>query len=81
MSSFAWIIVVVLVLTLLGSSALLFVTVKYYWGVRGQPPATGEERRKQKEAELALRAKQFELSEQRPVKPRNPSFWNNQKNI
>ena len=79
MSSLAWIIVVVLVLTLLGSSALLFVTVKYYWGIRGEPPATGEERRKQKEAELAMRVRQFALSEQRPVKPRNPSFWNNRK--
>jgi len=79
MSSLAWIIILVLTLTLLGSSALFFVTVKYYWGERGAPPLTGEERRKQKEAELVLRAKQIEYSQQHPRKARNPSFWDNRK--
>ncbi|MFN2502441.1 MAG: hypothetical protein ABR530_10575 [Pyrinomonadaceae bacterium] len=79
MSSFIWIIVLVLVLTAVGSLTLLFITVKYYWGERGAPPLTGEARRKQKEMELAMRAKQISYSEQNPPKPRSQSFWNNRK--
>ncbi|MBK9527160.1 MAG: hypothetical protein IPO41_02290 [Acidobacteria bacterium] len=37
MSSLAWLIVVIMLLTLLGSGTLFVVTVKYYWGVRGAP--------------------------------------------
>ena len=72
-------IILVLLLTLLGSLALLIVTVKYYWGERGTPPLTGEVRRRQKEEELRLRAKQIELSRNNPWKTRNSSFWNNRK--
>lgn len=79
MSSFAWIFVLVLTLTVLGSSALLFVTIKYYWGDRGKPPLTGEERRAQYERELKLRAKQFEHSRKHPPKPRSMSFFDNTK--
>ena len=79
MSSFAWIIVLVLLLTLLGTSALVFVTIKYYWGERGTPPLTGEERRRQLEEELRLRAKQIEHAEKNPVVTRKPSFWDNTK--
>jgi len=79
MSSFAWIIVIVLLLTLVGSLALLFVTVKYYWGERGAPPLTGEERKRQKVEEERLRAKQIEYVEQHPIKTRKPSFWDNTK--
>jgi hypothetical protein len=79
MSSFYWIIVLVTFLTLLGSSALLFVTIKYYWGDRGSPPPTGEARRLQKEEELRLRAKQIEYSRQHPIEPRNPDFFDNRK--
>ena len=78
MSNFAWMIVIVLALTALGSLALGIFTIKYYWA-RGKPPATGEERRRQKEEELRLRAKQIEHSKKNPREPRNPSFWNNRK--
>ncbi len=79
MSSFVGVIVVVLLLTLIGSGALLFVTLKYYWGERGKPPATGEERRRLHQEELRLRARQIEHARQNPPRPRDPSFWNNRK--
>ena len=79
MSAFAWIIVVVLLLTLLGSATLAWITLKYYWGERGTPPLTGKERRRQKEEELRLRAKQIELAENNPIKTRKPDFWDNTK--
>ncbi|HEY0428777.1 MAG TPA: hypothetical protein VGC76_13430 [Pyrinomonadaceae bacterium] len=79
MSNFAWIIVIVLILTALGSLTLFFITIKYYWGVRGAPPPTGEARRSQKEEELRLRAKQIELSEKNPRETRSSSFWDNRK--
>ena len=79
MSSFAWLLLLVFLLTVLGSAALLLVTVKYYWGERGTPPATGERRRAQKDLEVRLRAKQIEHAEQNPVKPRKPGFFDNRK--
>ena len=79
MSSFGWIIFLVILLTLLGSLTLLFITVKYYWGERGTPPLTGKQRREQREEELRLRAKQIELAEKTPRKTRKPSFWDNTK--
>lgn len=79
MSSFAWMIVIVLILTALGTFTLVFITVRYYWGERGAPPLKGEERRRQKEEELRLRAKQIEYSKQHPWEPRSPSFLDNQK--
>ena len=79
MSPFAWIIIVVLLLTLLGTGTLVFITLKYYWGERGTPPLTGEERRRQKEEELKLRAKQIEIAEKNPRVTRKPSFWDNTK--
>ena len=75
-----WVIGLVAVLTVVGSSALLFVTVKYYWGERGTPPPTREERHQQREAELALRANQIKRLKNRPYRERNPSFWDNSKN-
>ncbi len=69
----------VLTLTALGSLALFFVTLKYYWGERGKPPLNGEERREQRDKELAMRAKQFEYSKKNPIKPRKLSFWDNRK--
>lgn len=80
MSNFAWMIFLVLILTLLGTATLIFITVKFYWGERGAPPATGAERRQFREAELRLRAGQIERSGENPRKPRNPSFWDNRKN-
>ena len=79
MSSFTAILLIVGLLTLLGTLTLVFITVKYYWGDRGTPPLTGEERRKQKEDELRLRAKQIERAEKNPVVTRKPSFWDNTK--
>lgn len=73
-------IVVVLLLTVLGTLGLLLITVKYYWGARGTPPLTGEQRRKQKEEELRLRAKQIEHSKKNPWKTRSSNFWDNRKN-
>ncbi len=75
MSGFAWIIIIVLVLTLLGTLALLLFTLKYYWGERGKPPLTGEARRRQKEEELKRRAAQIEYSKNNPRKTRSESFW------
>ncbi len=79
MSSFAWIITLVLLLTVLGTLTLVFITVKFYWGERGTPPPTGEQRRIQKENELKLRAKQIEHSEKNPQKTRSKIFWDNRK--
>jgi hypothetical protein len=79
MSNFAWIIITVSALTLLGTLTLVFITVKYYWGERGKPPLKGEERRRQREEELRLRAKQFEYAKQNPVATRKSDFWDNSK--
>lgn len=73
------IFLIVGLLTLIGSLALGIFAYRYYWGVRGTPPPTGEERRRQKEEELRLRAKQIEYSESHPPKPRKPVFWDNRK--
>lgn len=72
-------ILIVLLLTLAGSLALLFVTLKYYWGERGTPPLTGEQRRLQKEEEKRVRAKQIEYAKRNPIRTRKPSFWDNSK--
>ncbi len=66
MSSFAWMIFVVLILTAVGSLSLLFITVRYYWGERGSPPLAGAERRRQKAEEVRLRAKQIEAAAKNP---------------
>lgn len=79
MSSFAWIFIIVLALTLLGSGTLIFITVKYYWGERGKPPLTGEERRRQREEEMRQRARQFEYAKQNPIATRKSDFWDNGK--
>jgi hypothetical protein len=79
MSNAALIAIIVLALTLLGTLALAFVTIKYYWGDRGTPPLTGDERRRQKQEELRLRAKQIERAAQQPVKTRKLDFWDNTK--
>lgn len=71
-------IIIVLALSISGTLALGIFTVKYYWA-KGKPPATGKERRRQKEEELRLRAKQVEYSRKHPREPRNPSFWDNRK--
>jgi hypothetical protein len=80
MSSFAWIITLTLILTALGTLVLLLSTIKYYWGARGTPPLTGEERRRQKEEELKLRAKQIEHSQTTRWETRSGDFFDNRKN-
>ena len=74
MSSFAWIIIIVLLLTILGTLALLLVTLKYYWGERGKPPLTGDARRRQKEEELEKRAAQIEYSKKNPLENAQSKF-------
>jgi hypothetical protein len=80
MSSFAWMIILTLILTVLGALVLLLITVKYYWGERGTPPATGAERRRQKEEEMRLRAKQIEHSRRTRWETRSADFFDNRKN-
>jgi len=79
MSNFAWIVVVSLILAVVGSLTLIFITVKYYWGERGKPPLTGAARRRQKEEELRLRAKQIENAAKNPRVTRKSIFWDNSK--
>lgn len=79
MSTFVWLILLVGLLTVLGSATLFFITVKYYWGERGTPPLTGERRRRQKEEEMKLRAQQLEFTETHPRKERSQDFLDNRK--
>lgn len=79
MSSFVWLIILILLLTALGTLALLLTTLKYYWGERGKPPLTGEARRRQKEEELRKRQAQIEYSKKNPWKTRSDSFLDNRK--
>lgn len=80
MSSLWWILILVGALTVLGSAALLFVTVKYYWGERGGPPKTGAERKQQHKQELKLRAQQIKYADSHPVEKRRTGFFDNRKN-
>lgn len=79
MSNFAWIILLVLILTIIGTLTLVFVTVRYYWADRGVPPLKGEEKRQARENELRLRSRQIENSEKHPIVTRKSSFWDNGK--
>ena len=49
MSSWTLLIILVLALTVLGLTAIGLVTKHFYWGSRGTPPLTGEQRRILKE--------------------------------
>lgn len=73
MSSLAWLILLVGLLTVVGTVTLVFITVKYYWGERGTPPLTGEAKRLKLEEERRLRAKQIEMAEKNkwPIRPHN----------
>jgi hypothetical protein len=79
MGTTGWLIVIVGLLTLLGSGILAFITVRYYWGERGTPPITGPARRRQREEELKQRAKQIEFSKNNPRKDRSPDFFDNRR--
>jgi hypothetical protein len=78
-SNFSWIIFLTLILTVVGTIVLVLVTLKYYWGTRGTPPPTREERRKLKEVELKLRAKQIEHSKNNRWETRSSDFFDNRK--
>ena len=69
----------ILVLTVVGSGTLLFITVKYYWGERGTPPLSGAARKLQREQEMKLWTKQIEFARAHPRKLRKPDFWDNSK--
>lgn len=75
MSNWTLILLLVLTLTAIGTLTLVFITVKYYWGARGTPPLKGEARKRQKEEELKLRAKQIEHSKKNPIKTYSRTFW------
>ncbi len=79
MSNYLWIFVLVLILTVLGSGILFFITSRYYWGVRGTPPPTREERKRLREEELQMRAKQIEYAEQNKWETRSDTFFDNTK--
>ncbi len=79
MSNFAWVVLIVIVLTVLGSGTLLFITLKYYWGDRGTPPPTRDERRRIREEELKRRAKQIEHSQKNKWESRSDNFFDNTK--
>ena len=79
MSGIFGIVFIVGLLTLIGSLALGIFAYRYYWGERDTPPATGAERRRQKEDELRLRAGQIEYAKNNPIRPRRPVFWDNRK--
>lgn len=68
-----------LVLMALVSAIYVLVVKTFYWWGRGTPPPSRDERRKLKEVELKLRAKQIEHSKNNPITTRNSSFWNNGK--
>ena len=79
MSNTVWLLLLVGLLTVLGSLTLLLITVRYYWGERGTPPLVGEERRRQREQELRMRVRQFEHSERNPHQERSGDFFDNRK--
>lgn len=79
MSPLAWVLIIVLTLTALGSLVLGLVTIKYYWGDRGRAPLKGAEKRRQHEEELRRRAKQIEYAESHPIPTRSPNFMDNRK--
>ncbi|HEY0426594.1 MAG TPA: hypothetical protein VGC76_02190 [Pyrinomonadaceae bacterium] len=49
MSNWAWLILLVIALTVLGLAALGLITKHFYWGSRGTPPLSSEQRRLQRE--------------------------------
>lgn len=79
MTPLVWLILIFFLTIFLGLLILILPIMEFYWGPRRKPPATQEERRKSREEELKLRAKQIERSKNNPIVNRNPSFWNNRK--
>ncbi len=79
MTGFSGVIILVLILTAFGTLTLVLVTVKYYWGERGAPPPSREERKLLRERELQMRAPQIEHSRNNPIIARSTNFWDNRK--
>lgn len=52
MHNYLLMFLIVLALTALGVSTLLFITVKYYWGERGTPPLSAAERKLLREEKM-----------------------------
>jgi hypothetical protein len=48
-NSLIWLVIIVIALTIVGTLTLIFMTRKYYWGERGTPPPSKEERQRAKE--------------------------------
>lgn len=55
MSNYVWMALIVLALTLVGILTLGSITIRYYWGDRGTPPPSVEERRRLRREELRAR--------------------------
>lgn len=63
MATFGYVLLIVTLLTVLGSATLILIVLRYYWGDRGKPPLYGEARRIQKEKELKEREAQLRHAE------------------
>lgn len=80
MSFWVEIFLISLIATFFGLVLLVVPIIGFYWGPRGKPPATKEERKKMREEELKMRAEQIERSKNTKIVTRKPSFWDNSKN-
>jgi len=58
MSNYVWMILIVGCLTFVGVFIQGFLVLRYYWGERGTPPPSREERRRLREKEIDLRKRQ-----------------------
>ncbi len=72
-------ILITLVFLAFGLVVLIVPIVKFYWGPNGKPPDK-EQKKRLREEELQMRAKQIERSKNNPIVTRKPSFWDNRKN-
>lgn len=79
MSPTAKIFLFLLILMALVVIVYVVVVRAFYWWGRGTPPPIGDEKRKLREKELKLRAKQIERSKNNPIATRNGNFWDNRK--
>jgi hypothetical protein len=79
MSSLVTAILLLTLLFVLTLGAYLWLVKKYYWWGRGTPPPIGEEKRRLREEELRMRAKQMEWAKQHPRETRKEDFFDNTK--
>jgi hypothetical protein len=80
MSFWVEVSLIMLIATIFGLVLLVVPIIGFYWGPRGKPPATKEERKQNREEELKMRAEQIERSKNTKIVTRKPSFWDNSKN-